>query len=103
MEKTSSTYYANHEQHLMYKLLSPTMVDIIQISGRDMTGFFRHRHERITFPSEERLKQALASMTQSSPEAWEDYMMEYLQVNTEKLKLIIDQRQELYNKGMLLL
>jgi len=103
MEKTSSTYYANHEQHLMYKLLSPTMVDIIQISGRDMTGFFRHRHERITFPSEERLKQALASMTASSPEAWEEYMMEYLQVNKEKLTLIISQRQELYDKGMLLL
>lgn len=99
MEQT--IYYANHDQQIMYKLVSKLLVDVIQIKGRDINGFFSHRHERIAFPSEERLAEDLANMKPSSADAWREYMSDYLQMNKEKLATLSDHKQKLYNQGLL--
>jgi hypothetical protein len=99
MEQT--IYYANHDQQIMYKLVGNLLVDVIQIKGRDLTGFFSHRHERVTFPSQERLAEDLAGMKPSSAEAWQQYVSDYLQINKEKLSRLNEHRQQLYDKGQL--
>jgi hypothetical protein len=95
------SYYENTEAKLMYKRLSPTEAILLQVLGRDMSKPFHHKHEKIVFPSSDRLEKDLADMKPRTAQDWEDLMNEYLQVNKVKLEMMNDLRQRRYQEGAL--
>lgn len=95
------SYWADFERKLMYKVLSPTEACVVQVHGRDLNKSFTHRHEKITFPSQERLLHDLSTLEESNANAWEDMMIEYLQVNKEKLEVLNAHRQRQFERGIL--
>ncbi|HYG19894.1 MAG TPA: hypothetical protein VD816_13245 [Ohtaekwangia sp.] len=101
MEPSIVTYHSDPVRKLMYKRISPTEVILLQIYGRDLGASFSHRHEKVTFPSRERLEEDLASMNKAFSQDWEDLMTEYLQVNKEKLNILNQYRQGQFERGML--
>ncbi len=103
MEKSTVTYWMKPAEKLMYKVVSPTEVFLLQVLGRDMNGMFSHRHEKVTFPSEARLAEETKAMLSGYAQDWEELMNEYLQVNKEKLVMMSEYRQRLYNDGRLIL
>lgn len=96
-----TTYHSNPELKLMYKVVSPTEAIVVQILGRDLGGAFSHKHVRITFPDADRLNEELKDMHPSTPEAWEALLTEYLMINKEKLAIVNERRQMLYDQGQL--
>jgi hypothetical protein len=94
-------YFFTPEKKMMYRIISPTEAILLQILGRDLGGPFSHRHERITYPNEERLQSDISSMQPSNESKWEDLMNEYLQVNKVKLELMNVYRDSQYKKGAL--
>jgi hypothetical protein len=103
MEKSTVKYWMKPEEKLMFKVVSPTEVFLLQVLGRDMNGPFSHRHEKVTYPSEKRLAEETTHMLSGYAQDWEELMNEYLQVNKEKLALMSEYRQRLYNEGRLAL
>lgn len=97
------TYWGNPDKNLMYKRLSPTVLILLQVLGRDLLKVFSHRHELITYPTAERLEADLAEMKQRTHQDWEDLTNEYLQVNKSKLQIMSDHRQRMFEKGGLAL
>jgi hypothetical protein len=95
------SFWADPEKKLMIRQTGPAEAILLQILGRDVNGFFHHRHERISYPNPDRLQETLASLKPSDPVAWEDLMNEYLQVNKIKLELMNTYRQAQYEKGVL--
>jgi hypothetical protein len=98
-----SLFWAQPEEKLMYRIISETEVYLVQVKGRDLTKEFRHRHEKVTFPSYQRLEEDLNTMTPSDQQAWESMVSEYLLLNKEKLNVLNDYRQKAYNNGSLIL
>lgn len=97
------TYFENPEQKLMYKRVSPTEVYLVQALGRDLSKPFNHRHEKITYPTSDRLDKVIADLKISTAQDWEMYLMEFMQVNKEKLAIMSAHRQQLHEKGALVL
>jgi len=95
------TYWATPEVNLMYKRISPTVVILLQVNGRDLNQDFHHKHEKVTFPSAERLEKDIQEMKVRTAQDWEDLMNEFLQVNKVKLELMNIHRQQRYEKGAL--
>ena len=96
-----TTYFANPETNLMYKRVSPTVVILLQVQGRDLNQDFHHKHEKVTFPSVERLEKDIQEMKIRTAQDWEDLMNEFLQVNKVKLELMNIHRQQKYERGEL--
>lgn len=97
------TYWGNPATNLMYKRLSPTVLILLQVQGRDMAKPFHHKHELVTYPTAERLEKDLADMKPRTAQDWEDLMNEFLQVNKVKLEIMNVHRQSMYEKGVLVL
>lgn len=95
------TYFANPQTNLMYKRVSPTVVILLQVQGRDLNQDFHHKHEKVTFPSAERLEKDIQEMKIRTAQDWEDLMNEFLQVNKVKLELMNIHRQQRYDRGEL--
>jgi hypothetical protein len=49
-----SHFWIQPEEKLMYRIVSTTEVFLLQCKGRDMGKEFKHRHEKVVFPSPER-------------------------------------------------
>jgi hypothetical protein len=94
-------YWSDSAQKLMYKQISPTEVILLQVSGRDLSRDFSHRHEKVTFPSAARLSEDISRMQESFFQDWENLMNEYLQVNKEKLAIMNEHRQRQFERGQL--
>lgn len=94
------SYWSAPENKLMYRRISPTEMILLQVHGRDLGGAFSHRHEKVTYPSSERLEASLSTLQKSDAAAWEDLMNEYLQVNKVKLEMMNVYRQSQYDRGL---
>jgi hypothetical protein len=92
-------FWADPEKKLMFRVVSPTELILLQILGRDIGGPFSHCHRRVTYPDPDRLQADLEGMKLSDAWKWEDLMNEYLQVNKVKLEVMNTYRQSQYEKG----
>lgn len=97
-EKHPVTYWIIAEKKKMIRRISPTEADLLVVFGRDLSKDFDHRHTRVTYPSSDRLDEDLQGMTTSTPEAWEQLLNEYLQVNKVKLSRMCEYRQRKFNQ-----
>lgn len=97
------TYYHHPATKLMLRLTSPTHAYLLQVQGRNLDGPFAHRHESVTQPSPERMQEEIKilKLEPSTPEAWQDLMNEFLQVNKAKLEMMNTYRQRAYETGKL--
>lgn len=93
------TYWINHAERKMLKRFSDTQADLLVVFGRDMNQPFDHRHTRVTYPTAERLDEAISGMQASTAQAWEDLMNEFLQVNKVKVDIMNVYRQSQYDRG----
>jgi hypothetical protein len=98
-------FWSQPDEKLMYRIISTTEVYLLQCKGRDMGKEFKHRHEKVVFPSAERLAEDLQQLKGDKPlwqesdqKAWESLLSEYLQLNQEKLNVIRDIRFKIYNQ-----
>lgn len=85
----------------MIKRISPTQADLLVVFGRDINQPFDHRHTRVTYPDPARLEEALTGMAESTAQAWEDLMNDFLQVNKVKVELMNVYRQSQFDRGTL--
>lgn len=95
-------YFYHAGQQVMYKRIGLQLsLVLLQIVGRDLSAPFSHRHERITFPSEERLQETISGCSESFAQDWENLLNEYAQVTKAKLEYINHWRQREYEAGRL--
>lgn len=92
------SYWVLPEHKKMFRRVSETQADLLVVQGRDLSKAFDHRHTRVYYPSAARLEEDLRGMSESTMEAWEDLLNEYLQVNKVKLDRISEYRQMKFNQ-----
>jgi hypothetical protein len=94
------TFWENKAENMIVKRASETLLFIIQVLGRDLGEDFCHLHRRVTYPSKERLDEAMKKFTPSTEEEYEILLAAYFQINDPKRELFNQRRQAKYEQKL---
>lgn len=93
------SYWTEPSLTLMYKRVSPFTALLLQVHGEDLNADFKHRHERVTFASQDHLDKWLKNLEETDASAWEDLLIKFILLGQEKLSLMVKARVDLEASG----
>lgn len=92
------TFWEKKDENIIVKRESATKMHIIQVMGRELGKDFAHLHRSVTYPSKERLDEALKKFTPSTEEEYETLLAAYFQVNDVKREIFNRYRQAKFDQ-----